>query len=233
MSGSRFAFWCNIDSEAIEINISEPCAGVLDMGPERFASPAPIFWFTEAVGNECCGLQNVEQQACQVFHLNLRQPSTKRNQTLIDWPTTHSFHWKMFPVRSCHNCDLINVPWTSWLRCCSKSSFQNALSTTTSLSHDVLSVPEIWHLQLDRIFIDFPLAHGVRSFLALCCLCLLAGRGFALHPTGLVALRFEPQLYHCFHSCLGLGGCFQGDTLSSEESGRGPAWGHPLVIAVV
>ena len=53
----------------------------LDMGPERFASPAPIFWFTEAVGNECCGLQNVKQFMSSVsVELDAtRQPSSSPN----------------------------------------------------------------------------------------------------------------------------------------------------------
>lgn len=51
------------------------------MGPERFASPAPIFWFTEAVGNECCGLQNVKQFMSSVsVELDAtRQPSSSPN----------------------------------------------------------------------------------------------------------------------------------------------------------
>lgn len=32
-----------------------PGAGVLDMGPNRFAAPAPIFWFSEARELEGCG----------------------------------------------------------------------------------------------------------------------------------------------------------------------------------
>lgn len=55
------------------------------MGPERFASPAPIFWFTEAVGNECCGLQNVKHKLCQVLQWNLtRHVNQAAPQTLID-----------------------------------------------------------------------------------------------------------------------------------------------------
>ena len=91
---------------------------------------------------------------CQVFQWNLTQHVNQAApQTLIDWidwPTIHSFRWNMFPFRSCHNCDLINVLWTSWLRCCSKSSFH-------MICWYAFRSKSIWHLQLDRIFLDFPL----------------------------------------------------------------------------